>query len=342
LPAANQTARKLAQLEKLLAGSSSMLVVLQDNPDPDALAAAVALRKVANARASVACSLTCGGVVGRAENRALVHYLELNLRPVAEVRAERFGAVALVDTQPGTGNNSLVPDARVDIVIDHHPRRRQTRGVPFTDIRSRYGATSTILYEYLVAAGITPETALATGLLYGIRSDTQDLGRETTQADVRAYEALYPLANKRALAAIQRGQVPTEYFRMLARALASARLCGTCIFCELGDVDNPDMIGEVADLMLRHELARWSLCWGFHDGAILLSVRTSAPDGHADSVMRRIVSRKGTGGGHRSMAGGQIPLAGASAAQRSRLDGLIRRRFLKATGNASASSQKLV
>jgi nanoRNase/pAp phosphatase (c-di-AMP/oligoRNAs hydrolase) len=335
------TAEKLDDLKKAMAGRSTMLIGLQDNPDPDALGAAAALRKLANATAGVQCSLACGGTLGRAENRAMARYLDLNLRPIGELDPSRFDLIALVDTQPGQGNNSLPRGVRPHVVIDHHPIRPHSRSAPFTDVRSRYGATSTILFEYLEAAGIVPEAPLATALLYGIRSDTQDLGRESTRADIKAYEALYPLANKRMLGAIQRGQVPSEYFEVLATALAAARRCGSCIYSALGAVRTGDLIAEVADLMLRHEAAQWSLCWGYVDDKLLLSVRTSAPDGRADSVAKRIVSRKGSGGGHHSMAGGQIPLTDSTAKSRKRLDALVRRRYVKATGNDIAACRKL-
>ncbi len=339
--ARQRTAKYLLDLQDLLRDKSMLLIVLQDNPDPDALGAAAALRKIANT-GGLQCSITCGGTVGRAENRALIRYLDLNLRPLRDIDFKRFDLVALVDTQPGTGNNSLPAGVRAHIVFDHHPARPETRLAEFHDVRSRYGATCTLLTEYLQEAGIEPDAPLATALLYGIRSDTQDLGRKSTHADMAAYEYLYPKANRRMLGNIQRGQVPTDYFRLLFIALDRARLCGTSIHCDLGAVDNPDMIAEVADLLLRHEEAAWSLVWGYHDTRVLLSVRTSAPAGEADAVAKRIVSGKGTGGGHHSMAGGQIPLPDATAATRRHLASLIRKRYFAATGNDGTAQRALI
>ncbi|MCE5277638.1 MAG: DHH family phosphoesterase [Planctomycetaceae bacterium] len=336
-----QTLRKLADLRSLLAGKSSLLIVLQDNPDPDALAAAMALRKLAHHLGGVQCTLASGGSVGRAENRALVRYLDANVRPIEQIETSRFDVIATVDTQPGLGNNSLPAGIVPQIVIDHHPIHDETRRAQFFDIRSRYGASSTILWEYIQAANLTPEPPLATALLYGIQSDTQDFGREATAADKLAYGDLYPLANKRILGTIQRGEEPTEYYRVLVTALAAANLAGNCIYSNLGSVDNVDMIAEVADLLLRHERADWSLCWGHHDNRMLLSLRTIAPDGRADVVIRHIVHRKGTGGGHHSMAGGQISVAPPQTSQE-KLDRLIVRRFLHATGNEKAPIQKLL
>ena len=338
----DRTTEKLSGLREILTGTSSALIVLQDNPDPDALAAAYALRRLVNALAGAHCSVACGGTVGRAENRAMVRYLDLNLRPVGDLNLSAFGMVALVDTQPGHGNTSLPASVTPQVVIDHHPMRRQTRSVAFHDVRSRYGATSTILYEYLNEAGLAVDVPLATALLYGIRSDTQDLGRDATQADIDAYGELYPLANKRMLGVFQRGRVPGDYYRMLARALSQACLFGRAAYCELGAVDCPDMIGEVADLLLRHEEADWSLCWGYAGDRAFLSIRAVSPERRADAAIRRIVARGGTGGGHRMMAGGQIKLKDASDTGRRRLGRLIRKRYLRATGNEQAPPMKLV
>ena len=342
MPRRSQMGKKLKELKALLAGKGTLLIALQDSPDPDALAAGVALRRLARDAGVASCSLASGGAIGRAENRALVRYLDLNVRALGELGGTHFDLRAMVDTQPGAGNNSLPPGILPDIVIDHHPMRPETRRVSFRDIRSRYGATSTILLEYLQEARIALEAPLATALLYGIRSDTQDLGRESTQADLEAYRVLFPAANKRALGKIHRGQVPTEYFRMLASALASAWRGSRCIYAGLGDVENADMIAEVADLLLRHEDAEWSLCWGHHAGRCLLSLRTSVADGRADRVIRRIVSRKGSGGGHRMMAGGKIPVADSSSASRRTMNRLIVRRYLRAIGSDGPEPHKLL
>lgn len=337
-----KTGPKLQKLTELLTGKSYLLIIIQDNPDPDSIAAAVALRKLANSLANVQCSIGCGGTVGRGENRALVKYLGLNLRACGEIDYSKFDLVATVDTQPGTGNNSLPEEVRPAIVVDHHPIRRLTRTVPFTDIRSNYGSTSTIFVEYLIEAGITPETPLATALLYGIRSDTQDLGREAARADIEAIEFLYPFANKRMLSIVQRGKVPRIYYQMLADALRNARAQGPAIITELGDIDNPDMIAEVADLLLREDETVWTMCTGYWGEKLLISIRTSEESNLAEKVIKRMVARKGTGGGHLTYAGGQIPLQKGTKAERQEIEKHIEERFLKAIGAEAAQSARLV
>jgi nanoRNase/pAp phosphatase (c-di-AMP/oligoRNAs hydrolase) len=321
--------RKVDRLFAVLHGNTSMLIVLQDYPDPDAIASAAALRSLSNDLAGIHCSIAHGGVVGRAENRALVKYLDLNLHVLDPTELDRYDLLAMVDTQPDTGNNALPAGTLPHVVVDHHPMKRVTRSVPFTDVRSGYGATSTILYEYFVESGIRPDVQVATALVQGIRSDTQDLGREATQADIHALLALYPMANLRMLSKIEHGSEPPEYFRTLARALQNARTVGRCVVCCVGESPDPDMVAEIADLLERHENADWVLCTGFHGGKMLVSLRASDLSANAGALAQRIVARIGSGGGHNTYAGAQVPLSADTPEIRARLDALVTDRFLR-------------
>ena len=339
---ASKTPIRVKKLIRLLGGKDYLLIVMQDNPDPDSIASAVGLRRLANNTADVQCSIGHSGTVGRGENRALVNYLGLNLHQMSDIDFEKFDLIAMVDTQPGTGNNSLPQTHPPDIVIDHHPCLDTTRSAQLIDIRSGYGATSTILCEYLHHAQIQPDIPLATALLYGIRSDTQDLGREATQADIEAIEWLYPLANKRMLSQIQRGSVPKEYFQMLAEALKNARIYGTAIVTSLGQIDNPDMIGEVADLLLREDRTTWTMCMGLFKGKILISLRTTDENNKAEDVIKRLVARKGTGGGHQTYSGGQVPLKENTRAEWTRLEKKLRLKFVRLIGAGDSHAVKLI
>ncbi|MBN1127174.1 MAG: DHH family phosphoesterase [Sedimentisphaerales bacterium] len=340
--AEDKTSGKLDKLKQLLHRKAAMLIVLQDNPDPDSIAAAVALRKLVNTLAKIPCTITHGGTVGRGENRALVRYLSLNLRPCSEIDFAKFDLIAMVDTQPGTGNNSLPEDYQPDIVIDHHPLRKTTRIIPFTDIRQKYGATATILLEYLTSAEIGIDVRLATALLYAIRSDTQDLGREACKADIEAIGTLFPLANCRMLSIIQRGAVPKTYFRMLAEGLNNAYCHGHAMISRLGEIDNPDMIAEVADLLLREDNTVWTMCTGIYENKLLISLRTNQETRKASDVIRKLVARRGTGGGHDTYSGGQIPLGKRSRTRQAKLIEAIQDKFLKAVGMASHTPERLV
>ena len=332
---------KLQQMKAVLDDHKTMLIILQDNPDPDAIASAVALRKLANVLANVQCSIAHGGTVGRGENRALVKYLGLNLRPIQQLDLAQFELFAMVDTQPGTGNNSLPGQFEPDIVIDHHYCGELTRHCRFFDVRSKYGATATIMYEYMQAADIEPEVPTATALVYAIRSDTQELGRDTTKADIEVFFELYPLANKRMLSQIQHGKVRRDYYRMLADGLSNAQVYENAIVTDLGCIENPDMIAEVADLLLRDDQTNWVMVYGISCDKLLISLRTYQENARADKVIRHLVSRRGTGGGHPSYAGGQIPLEKLNAKAIEKLKTILVGRFVKDVSSGSTKPEFL-
>ncbi|MBI4863036.1 MAG: bifunctional oligoribonuclease/PAP phosphatase NrnA [Candidatus Riflebacteria bacterium] len=338
----SSTSRRLSKLREIIRGKKNLLVVVQDFPDPDAIGAAAALKELVRFYEGMPGSMACGGFVGRAENRALVKYLDLNLLSLGRIDVSRFDLVAMVDTQPGTGNNSLPPDITPDVVIDHHPIHSVTRKSPFHDVRSRYGATASILFEYLTQAGVEISVPLATALVYGIRSDTHDLGRDTTQADIAALLALYPLVNKRMLSRIEMERLPRDYFEILDTGLRNAKTQGCCVISGLGSINNPDMIGEVADLLLRNEESSWALCHGFYGGRMLISIRTSDVEADAGRLVHRIVRPFGTGGGHRAMAGAQIPVGDLTPREIKKLQKHIVRHFLKLLGQGDRPEVPLV
>lgn len=294
-----------AQLARVR-GRGPALVLMHDNPDPDSMAAAECLRLLLGTCAGLSVDVARGGIIGRPENRAMVQVLGLEHVPVDAVAWERYGTIALVDTQPETGNNSLPPLHRVDIVVDHHPLRGPAVRAPWCDIRDDYGASSTIAFDYLRRAGLGVDAPLATALLYAIKSETRDLGREASVYERQAYQELLPYADMELLYRIAEPKVPAAHFAALDRALRSAEVRGTLVSSNLGTIDYPDLVAEMADLLLPYEKARWVLCVGAHADVVYLSVRTDQPHAHAGGLIRKLVHGRGAAGGHGMIAGGRL------------------------------------
>jgi len=286
-----------------------ILILMQDNPDPDALASAAALRDLVHARLGKHAVIGYGGICGRPENRAMMSELRIDARHMTPQQLDRFDILCLVDTQPRSGNNILMSSRPAQVVIDHHiVSRRNPWLAEFADIRPDYGAASTILYEYVLAGEVRLTPVLATGLFYGIQSDTQDLGREATAADIQAYRDLFLVANKKKLSRIHLAPVPADYFRMLADSLSNSVIAGNTVISFVHDCSNVDMIAEVADRLMRLEGIRTAVCYGVFNDTIHLSARAADARGNAEMRVRRVVRQIGCGGGHRAMAGGRVPL----------------------------------
>lgn len=330
---------RVEKLRAAFAGAEQALVLAHDNPDPDALASAFALAAIVRDLDDVDCKVGFGGLIGRAENRAMVRELELDPIHIEAEALDDFDAVALVDTQPGFGNN-IFPDDRVAAaVIDHHPGRGKLDLVTFVDVREGYGATASIAYEYVQASGIPLPENLLTALFYAIKSETQELGREAGYADREAYLSLLPRADKQAIARIQRARVPRTYFRAFQVAIDNARVYGRTVITDLREVDTPDMVAEIADFLLRLEGADWAVGIGEHEGALVLSLRTAEEEAHAGQVIRRAVTGLGRAGGHGTMAGGRLPLNGRPYQE---VADEVRERLLEQLGGGDKPGEPLV
>ncbi len=329
----------LAALLPVLDGPGPLVILPNDNHDPDALASAAALKYLVCALLKKDAHIALGGIVGRAENRAMLTYLNITLVPVSEVSFGVDTRVALVDTQPGRSNNSLPEGVVPAAVIDHHPAYADYPGVPFLDLREQYGATSTILTEYLQESKQPIDDKLATALFYGITAETQDLGREATPADIEAAHFLYPYTNKRRLAKIENARVPREYFRVFRDAIDHAVLYDKVVVSLLGDVQYPDMVAEVADFLLRLDQVEWAVAMGTFDGCLHCSIRTTDRDANAGDLLQRVLGAR-VAGGHDMIAGGRIPVP-ADLATRERVTAALRDRLLAALGTSSAHGKPL-
>ncbi len=303
----------IEQLELLLeaAGSLDDLLILPHNdPDPDAIAGAVGLRYLLAETLNLEGRIAFKGIIGRAENRALVRYLNHPLEPLSEMEISPTIPVALIDTQPGTGNNPWTPETDVAIVIDHHAWRKGSTVAKFIDIRPEVGAVATMLLGYLRAAGVELPTWLTTALFYGIKTDTRGLSREVSSTDAAAYFYLQPRIDVDALAEIERAQVPAAYFKTFATTLERTHVYGDTAIAYVGSMEYPDLAAEIADLLLRLERIEWVICLGVYQDTLLVAVRAPNQQKNAGALARTIVGQDGIAGGHNTMAGGQIPLSG--------------------------------
>ncbi|MCP4201359.1 MAG: hypothetical protein GY769_05420 [bacterium] len=285
------------------------LVLTHDNPDPDSIASAAGLAKILRRSFRRQVRVAYGGIIGRAENQEMVKELGVRLSHIRRLDVRNYRYYALVDTQPGTGNNQL-DGITPDLVFDHHPIRSATRKVPFADIRTAYGATATMIAEYIAASGWELTKREATAFLYAVRSETQDFGREFSAPDRMLFDELLQQADLRALARIQAPRLDLSYYQTLHEALESLQSVGTLVVSNLGEVDNPDAVPEIADLLLRMKGMTWSFCTGVHGDRLYVSLRTTNSRADAGRLMRRLLGRRGKGGGHGMMAGGWIQWAG--------------------------------
>jgi nanoRNase/pAp phosphatase (c-di-AMP/oligoRNAs hydrolase) len=335
--------QKLDRLVQYARGHERALILTHDNPDPDSLAAAMALAHLLQRRAHVKALIAYGGIIGRSENRALIRELKLPVVPIARVDFDDYDLLCMVDTQPEQGNHSLPARHFPDVVIDHHPERPDSHLAPVADVGGPIGATSTLLASYFKASGLEIPSAVATALFYGIKADTRDLGRQTTAQDVDAYLWLFALADKDALAAIEHPRLPAEYFRLHHTAIERALVYEDAVVCDLARIYAPDMVAEVAERFMSLGDMRWSLGFGEYEDALYYSVRTNDRRVNVGKIIREVIeARGGTAGGHGTMAGARLPVKGLTPTAKRRVKDGVVRAFLDAFGVRARKGKRLV
>jgi nanoRNase/pAp phosphatase (c-di-AMP/oligoRNAs hydrolase) len=297
---------RVAKIRRLLDERERIAILLQPDPDPDGIASAYALRTLLGRKRTTA-PIVSFGEVQRPENQALCEAVGIDVKVIAPDEIADYDGLVLVDVQPNVfGDDPPARLSHVDLVVDHHPERSGYDAV-IRDIRTSYGATSSIVTEYLRATNIELNAKLATALLYGIKSDTQYLGRETSRRDMQSFAFLHASHSPALLRRIERPALPLPGLRALGRALARAEVRDGIHILVLGRV-REDVIPQVADMALQAQGAEWAIAVGTVNRDIVFSVRNVGYVRAAGEVVRAVVEGLGVGGGHRSMAKGIIPL----------------------------------
>jgi nanoRNase/pAp phosphatase (c-di-AMP/oligoRNAs hydrolase) len=296
--------RKKVERIRSLFDEKKVHILLQHDPDPDAIGSALALRELLG-RNRITTPIVTFGEVTRPENLAMIRFLDIQIDRITYEDLHKDGSqLALVDVQPPYFDKPL---GRVDLVVDHHPKRTAFKA-RFTDLRTVYGATSTIFTEYLRAIGMEPSQRLATALLYGIKTDTLFLERGSILADLSAFTFLYPFANKAMITRIERPALPREDLEALGRALSRLQLDNGVAVIHMGEINREDVIPQMAEFCLNIEGVEWGIVSGLVKDRVVISVRNVGYVKSAGEIMKRLYDDIGSAGGHRAMAKAVIPL----------------------------------
>jgi nanoRNase/pAp phosphatase (c-di-AMP/oligoRNAs hydrolase) len=282
-----------------------MLILLHDNPDPDSIASALALRTLLKRNRQTATIGHLGESISRPENVAMIDLLEIDLEKLIPKTIKEFDSIALVDVQPPYFGDLI---QEVDTVIDHHPYLGSYKA-RFSEIKTQEGATSTILTDFLRAAQVEISERLATALVYGIKTDTVSLNRDANQDDIEAFTFLYPLANLSLLRRIERAEAPPSEIKLFGQALANHWVSDGIFFGNLGRVKREYLIPKMADFGIQVKGIEWSVALGVvGDSHLVISVRNVGYVKSAGRLVRTIFAGLGSAGGHRSAAKAVIPL----------------------------------
>ena len=299
------TRLRVQQYQRFLSDAGRVLILLHNDPDPDAMASGLALRNVLHRNKQTAVIGALQGVT-RPENQRMMNLLDIHVEIVTPDQVQEFDRVTMVDVQPHYFGGAI---DRVDLVIDHHPEQSGYTAV-YKDVRPDYGSTSTILTEHLRAIDVKIPERTATAMLYAIKSDTLFFNRQANRVDIEAFSYLYPLADAQLIRKMEGAEITVDRLDYVLRAKQNGRM-EEQVFCAfLGNSPREDFIPYVADFYLQLEDVKWTIVAGIVNDSLVMSVRNLGYSRNAGEFVRKYFADIGSAGGHRSMAKAVVPLRG--------------------------------
>jgi nanoRNase/pAp phosphatase (c-di-AMP/oligoRNAs hydrolase) len=291
------TRARVQQYQRYFNDADRVLILLHNDPDPDALASGLALRNILRRTKATAIIGALQGVT-RPENLRMINLLDIQVESVTPATLGEYERIAMVDVQPHYFGGLI---DRVDLVIDHHPQQSGYSAV-FRDIRPDYGSTCTIMTEQLRAVDVNISERTATAMLYAIKSDTLFFNRQANRVDVEAFSYLYPLADAAMIRKMEGSEITLERLSYVERAHESGVLAEQMFCAFLGSIPREDFIPYVADFFLQVEDVKWTVISGIVNDMLSVSVRNLGYSRNAGELVRKLFVDIGSAGGHRAMA----------------------------------------
>ena len=298
------TRARVQQYQRYFADADRVLILLHNDPDPDAMASGLALRNVLRRTKQTAIIGAIQGVT-RPENLRMANLLDILVEPITIESLKDYDRLAMVDVQPHYFGGLI---DRVDLVIDHHPEQPGYTAV-LKDIRADYGSTCTILTEHLRAVDVNISERTATAMLYAIKSDTLFFNRQTNRVDIEAFSYLYPLADAALILKMEGADITVERLECVLKAHGSGSIHEQVFCAFLGTQPREDFIPYVADFFLQLENVKWTVVAGVVNESVVISVRNLGYSKNAGEFVRRFFADVGSAGGHRAMAKAVVPQA---------------------------------
>ncbi|MBM9536133.1 DHH family phosphoesterase [Desulfobulbus alkaliphilus] len=299
----NSALARLNGLWNIFERSDTVLIVI--SADPDAIASAMALKRLLSYRVQ---SVVIGypNEIRRLNNVTMVKRLKIPIERLHTLPVKEYSKKILVDSQPN--HLACFEKMSFNAVIDHHP---VTTGwdADFIDIRPEYGAVSSMMVEYLRASGIKPSVALATALFYGIKVDTQNFQKQNMQAaDSISFRYLFGIANLNLVRKFELTELRRSELRYFRTALNDVKTSKGRAYVHLGKVSSPDILVIIADFFNRVDSFDWVIVSGTHGDKLVVIFRCDGYRKNAGKLAKKSFGRFGPAGGHKEAARAEAPL----------------------------------
>ncbi len=293
---------RLNQFWKVFEKEDEVLVVI--NADPDALACALAVKRLLRYRTKNV-AIAHPNEIRRLNNVAMVERLKIPLERLKNVKISKYSKLVLIDSQP-----SHLPSFEklpFNVIIDHHPIAGNCEA-DYIDIRPEYGACSTMMVEYLRAASMKPSVILATALFYAIKVDTQDFEKKGGLADGISFRYLFSIANRNLVRKFELTDLRRSELKYFSEALAALKYSKRRYYTHVGRVRSPDVLVIIADFLNHVGEIDWVFVSGIHGDKLVVIFRCDGYRKSAGKLATRIFGSIGSAGGHKDSARAEVPL----------------------------------
>lgn len=297
----NTKACRLRKFFSVFSGSDTVLVLI--NADPDAIASAMAVKRLLWRKVS-SVSISNINVIERPDNQAMVKRLGVSMTHASQIRFSDYTKTVIVDSQPD--HHDCFAMVRPDVIIDHHPKTCAVG--TFNDIRPEYGATASIMTEYLKTARIKPSIKLATGLFHAIKTDTGNFERSTTSADLRAFQYLHKFTNQHLARKFEYAEIAAPYLKYFTKAINTRTFSKGRAFSHMGLVSSPDICVLIADFFMKVDIISWSFVSCLFEERLVIIIRNDGFYKSAGKLASQAFGKIGSAGGHKTMARAEIPV----------------------------------
>ena len=302
-----ETLHNVMQLKAMVRQNDSVAILMYGSPDPDAVASAMALHELLRQVAGISRSVfVATESVIRHQNALFVRALKVDIQLLSDVDLHDYQVVAVVDAQP-TFFGTALGDIQPQIVLDHHPCTTVWYA-ELADIREHYGALSTIMTEYLLAARVRIPKRLHSALLYGIKVDTNNFERDATLEDISAYYLNFARANRQLIRHIEMNQIPERFLKNFDHSYHHRRRYRDRIVSFLGKVDSVDACVQVADFYLRVIDIYYVIIAGIVKDKFIIIFRGDGYRQDCGAIAIKAFGNYGSAGGHRSAARVEISM----------------------------------
>jgi len=306
----------------------SVSIICHDQPDPDCLASAMAIKYIVESFDKTA-TIYYGGEIGHTQNRIMINVLDISLNKLDKddeeesresiIEAIEQSFIIVVDTSNFKKENCtsikhfVEKDKEPDLVIDHHDSNVKASS---TYLRRPYGACSTILCEMISQLDIKVGRILATALYLGINTDTSDLKAEgTTENDHSSYGWLKEKIDLERYLKIFNYPKPSALLDLRKRAYKQIQTTSTLAVAHVGIItpQQRSLVAEICEEILEIESIETSVVMAIVDEGLktekklVASFRSGLLAINTKEFMTKVFGKKGVGG-RKGSGGACIPL----------------------------------